>query len=252
MTDLQEFSLAPREQRVSALHQRVVDLLRGDPEGNTGSAAHRFSPNSHRNPGQGPSNRGNRRPGCGLQSDSPAAAAAGPKHHSKGPDGGDSDEDYRGGSPTENDGGWSKDVAGAVEGCLLGGRYSCDRGGHESYRRSDRGCLGAGNAEWWVVAGEEGRRGGRGGGGGGQGEAEEEEEEVEEESSAERVADLSRRIALRCLHMEQQCLRRERARTRLFQEQLRGVRQVCSVFFCFLFRATTSTDTVRVSPRSGY
>eukprot|EP00903_Cladosiphon_okamuranus_P016387 g15112.t1 len=45
------------------------------------------------------------------------------------------------------------------------------------------------------------------------------------EESAVRVAELSRRIALRCHHLEQECSRRERSQTRLFQEQLRGVRQ---------------------------
>ncbi|CAM9583086.1 unnamed protein product, partial [Hapterophycus canaliculatus] len=44
------------------------------------------------------------------------------------------------------------------------------------------------------------------------------------DESAGRVAELGRRIAVRCLHMEQECLRRERAQTRLFQEQLRGAR----------------------------
>lgn len=52
------------------------------------------------------------------------------------------------------------------------------------------------------------------------------EEGEEEEESVGRVAEMSRRIALRCLDMEQECLRRERSQTRLFQEQLRGVRQV--------------------------
>ncbi|CAN0399475.1 unnamed protein product, partial [Pylaiella littoralis] len=51
------------------------------------------------------------------------------------------------------------------------------------------------------------------------------EEGEEEEESVGRVAEMSRRIALRCLDMEQECLRRERSQTRLFQEQLRGVRQ---------------------------
>lgn len=44
--------------------------------------------------------------------------------------------------------------------------------------------------------------------------------------AAHRVVNLSRRIALRCVHMEEACLRRERALKRMFQEQLRGVRQV--------------------------
>ncbi|CAM9692262.1 unnamed protein product, partial [Ectocarpus sp. 8 AP-2014] len=54
----------------------------------------------------------------------------------------------------------------------------------------------------------------------------EEEEEAgdDEQESAGRVAELSRRIAMRCLRIEQECLRRERSQTRLFQEQLRGVR----------------------------
>ncbi|CAM9246787.1 unnamed protein product [Scytosiphon promiscuus] len=55
--------------------------------------------------------------------------------------------------------------------------------------------------------------------------AEDEGEEDVEDESAGRVAELGRRIALRCLHMEQECLRRERAQTRLFQEQLCGARQ---------------------------
>lgn len=65
---------------------------------------------------------------------------------------------------------------------------------------------------------------------------EEEEEVVVEEDNAEgdeeeqaatnRVAKLSERIALRCLRVEEECLRRERTQMRLFQEQLRGVRQV--------------------------
>ncbi|CAM9419821.1 unnamed protein product [Ectocarpus sp. 13 AM-2016] len=58
--------------------------------------------------------------------------------------------------------------------------------------------------------------------------SEEEEEEEEEgddaQESAGRVAELSRRIAMRCLRIEQECLRREHYHTRLFQEQLRGVR----------------------------
>lgn len=55
---------------------------------------------------------------------------------------------------------------------------------------------------------------------------EEEEDGDDEQESAGRVADLSRRIAMRCLRIEQECLRRERSQTRLFQEQLRGVRLV--------------------------
>ena len=51
-----------------------------------------------------------------------------------------------------------------------------------------------------------------------------------EEAALMRVGDLSRRVALRCLHVEQECLRRERAQTRLFQEQIRGIRQVRSTF----------------------
>lgn len=50
-----------------------------------------------------------------------------------------------------------------------------------------------------------------------------------EEVSAGRVAELGRRIAVRCLHVEQECFRRERAQTRLFQEQLCGARQVFSI-----------------------
>ena len=70
-----------------------------------------------------------------------------------------------------------------------------------------------------------------------QGEGQEEEEEEEGgEESALRVAELSRRIASRCLHLEQECARRERSQTRLFQEQLRGVRQVRSGCL-FVFRA---------------
>lgn len=56
--------------------------------------------------------------------------------------------------------------------------------------------------------------------------AEGEGNEEDGEESAVRVAELSRRIASRCLHMEQECSRRERSQTRLFQDQLRGVRQV--------------------------
>lgn len=52
------------------------------------------------------------------------------------------------------------------------------------------------------------------------------EQGEEEEATASRVAFLSKALALRCLHVEQGCLRRERAQTRLFQDQLRGVRQV--------------------------
>lgn len=65
-------------------------------------------------------------------------------------------------------------------------------------------------------------------------EEEGEEEGGEGEESAARVAELSKRIASRCLHMEQECSRRERSQTRLFQEQLRGVRQVrVGCFSCF-------------------
>lgn len=73
-----------------------------------------------------------------------------------------------------------------------------------------------------------------------EGEGEEEEEEKEDggEESAVRVAELSRRIASRCLHLEQECSRRERSQTRLFQEQLRGVRQVRVVA---VFRACCCT-----------
>lgn len=59
--------------------------------------------------------------------------------------------------------------------------------------------------------------------------AEEEGEHHAEGESAGRVAELGRRIAMRCLHVEQECFRRERAQTRLFQEQLCGTRQVISV-----------------------
>ncbi|CBJ29432.1 expressed unknown protein [Ectocarpus siliculosus] len=64
---------------------------------------------------------------------------------------------------------------------------------------------------------------------GGLAHSEEEEEDGDEDGdneqeSAGRVAELSRRIAMRCLRIEQECLRRERSQTRLFQEQLRGVR----------------------------
>lgn len=51
----------------------------------------------------------------------------------------------------------------------------------------------------------------------------------EEEAVAGRVIELSRGIALRCLHLEQECLRRGRTQERLFQEQLRGVRQVTAI-----------------------
>lgn len=51
----------------------------------------------------------------------------------------------------------------------------------------------------------------------------------EEEAAMVRVGDLGRRIALRCLHMEQECMRRERAQARLFEEQLRGARLVRKV-----------------------
>lgn len=64
---------------------------------------------------------------------------------------------------------------------------------------------------------------------------EEEEEDEGGEESAVRVAELSRRIASRCLHLEQECARRERSQTRLFQEQLRGVRQVRVALLVFLF-----------------
>lgn len=85
-------------------------------------------------------------------------------------------------------------------------------------------------------------------------EEDEETEETEEEgetaaaaAAAGRVADLSKRIALRCLHLEQECLRRERLQTRLFQEQIRGIRQVwvqcvlCN-FDCFLAARCGSVD----------
>eukprot|EP00904_Undaria_pinnatifida_P002435 jgi/Undpi1/12192/HiC_scaffold_5.g01868.m1 len=49
--------------------------------------------------------------------------------------------------------------------------------------------------------------------------------EEEEVVVAGRVIELSKGIALRCLHLEQECLRRGRTQARLFQEQLRGVRQ---------------------------
>lgn len=52
------------------------------------------------------------------------------------------------------------------------------------------------------------------------------EEEEEERAAENRVAGLSERIALRCLRVEEECMRRKRAHTRLFQEQLLGVRQV--------------------------
>ncbi|CAM9741941.1 unnamed protein product [Ectocarpus fasciculatus] len=55
-------------------------------------------------------------------------------------------------------------------------------------------------------------------------EGEGDEERDAEQESASRVAELSRRIAMRCVRIEQECLRRERSQTRLFQEQLRGVR----------------------------
>lgn len=53
-----------------------------------------------------------------------------------------------------------------------------------------------------------------------------EEEEGREQEAVGRVAEMSKRIALRCLDMEKEYLRRERSQTMLFQEQLRGVRQV--------------------------
>lgn len=55
----------------------------------------------------------------------------------------------------------------------------------------------------------------------------------EEVVVAGRVIELSKGIALRCLHLEQECLRRGRTQARLFQEQLRGVRQVISVVLTY-------------------
>ena len=56
----------------------------------------------------------------------------------------------------------------------------------------------------------------------------------EEEAVTERVIELSRGIALRCLHLEQECLRRGRTQARLFQEQLRGVRQVTAIVLKYM------------------
>lgn len=56
----------------------------------------------------------------------------------------------------------------------------------------------------------------------------------EEEAALGRVGDLGRRIALRCLHMEQECMRRERTQARLFEEQLRGARLVRKVHYIFI------------------
>lgn len=72
--------------------------------------------------------------------------------------------------------------------------------------------------------------------------SEEEGDEEDGEESAVRVAELSRRIASRCLNMEQECSRRERSQTRLFQEQLRGVRQVRVPVFVFALRHIWSAE----------
>eukprot|EP00752_Nemacystus_decipiens_P002681 g2507.t1 len=69
------------------------------------------------------------------------------------------------------------------------------------------------------------------------------EGEEDGEESAVRVAELSRRIASRCLSLEQECSRRERSQTRLFQEQLRGVRQAAQQ----VARRTIRDERSRVS-----
>lgn len=48
----------------------------------------------------------------------------------------------------------------------------------------------------------------------------------DDKAAADRVVDLSRRVALRCLRVFEESLARERAQRRLFQEQLRRTRQV--------------------------
>lgn len=68
-----------------------------------------------------------------------------------------------------------------------------------------------------------------------------------EETALSRVGDLGRRIALRCLRMEQEYMRRERTQARLFEEQLRGARLVRKVPYIFY----VSWSVVRVGGSYG-